>query len=242
MKKIPILLFLSYFFCNYLFGQTTGQEAVLLNPQLAAMLDTIYTDDQEDRLQINTIGKKHGWDSEALKAHLKRIEVKDSVNSIKVEKILDTYGWPGADCVGTKGNTALFLVVQHARLNLQEKYLPLMREAVSKGNARGKDLAFLEDRVALRKGEKQIYGTQIAPDPETGNYLILPLIDPANVNKRRAELKLSTFEDYIADFGLTWNVEAYQQQLPELVKRHSAYLKNKANKQLRNENQKHHKF
>ncbi len=42
-----------------------------------------------------------------------------------------------------------------------------MREAVKKGNANSSSLALLEDRVALRKGEKQIYGSQIGRDQET---------------------------------------------------------------------------
>ncbi|MEZ5038583.1 MAG: DUF6624 domain-containing protein [Saprospiraceae bacterium] len=69
-------------------------------------------------------------------------------------------GWLGADVIGNQGNSTLFLVIQHADIETQEKYLPMMRDAVSKGNARASSLALLEDRVALRKGEKQIFSTQ----------------------------------------------------------------------------------
>lgn len=43
-----------------------------------------------------------------------------------------------------------------------------MREAVEKNNARASSLALLEDRVAMRKGGKQIYGSQIKRNPESG--------------------------------------------------------------------------
>jgi hypothetical protein len=92
----------------------------------------------------------------------------------------------------------------------------MMREAVSKGNAKASSLALLEDRVALRKGQKQIYGSQIGRDQETGEYYVLPLIDPDNVDQRRAKVGLGTIQDYISNWGMTWDVEAYKKKLPEI--------------------------
>ena len=68
------------------------------------------------------------------------------------------------------------MVIQHADLKTQQKYLPIMRDAVSKGKANVGSLALLEDRVALGMGKSQIYGSQIMQDA-TGKYL-QPLIDP----------------------------------------------------------------
>jgi hypothetical protein len=227
MKKITTLTILGYLIFNYSFGQNLEKSEANLDKQLVAILDTIYLDDQDYRKQINDIGKKYGWESKELKDHLKIIQEQDSINIIKIKKILDEHGWLGADIIGNQGNTTLFLVIQHSDLKTQEEYLPLMREAVKKGNAKANNLAFLEDRVALRKGEKQIYGSQIAPDPETGEYIILPLIDPDNVDKRRTEVGLGKYQDYISDFGMTWNVEEYKKKLPELEMRHRNYLKTK---------------
>ena len=230
MRKITTLTILGYFIFNYSFGQNIEKTEVHLDKQLVTILDTIYVDDQENRKQINDIAKEYGWESKELKDHLKIIEEQDSINIIKIKKILDEHGWLGADIIGNQGNTTLFLVIQHSDLETQEKYLPMMREAVKKGNAKAYNLAFLEDRVALRKGEKQIYGSQIAPDPESGEYIILPLIDPENVDKRRAEVGLGKFQDYISDFGLTWNVEEYIKKLPELEMRYRKYLNEKRSK------------
>jgi hypothetical protein len=232
MIKITTLTILGYFIFNCSFGQNIEKAKANLDKQLVAILDTIYLDDQKYRNDqyiqgSKDIAKKYGWESKELKDHLKIIEEQDSINIIKIKKILDEHGWLGADIIGNKGNTTLFLVIQHSDLVTQEKYLPTMREAVKKGNAKTSNLAFLEDRVALRKGEKQIYGSQIAPDPETGKYIVLPLIDPENVDKRRAEVGLGKFQDYISDFGMTWNVEEYKKKLPELEMKHRNYLKTK---------------
>jgi len=118
--------------------------------------------------------------------------------------------------IGNQGNTTLFLVIQHSDIETQEKYLPMMRDALSKGNARASSLVLLEDRVALGKGEKQIYGSQVGRDQETGEYYILPLIDPDNVDKRRAEVGLETIQDYISNWEMTWDVEEYKKKLPEI--------------------------
>jgi hypothetical protein len=41
----------------------------------------------------------------------------------------------------------LFLVIQHSDSTTQEKYLPLLKQAVKDNRAFGHDLALLEDRV-----------------------------------------------------------------------------------------------
>ena len=227
MRKITVLTILGLFIFNYTFGQQIEKDTSHIDKQLAAMLDSIYQDDKKYRTQINGVANEYGWESNELKELVKLMKEQYSVNTIKVKKILDEHGWLGVDIIGSQGNTTLFLVMQHSDFETQKEYLPMMREAVKKGNANGNDLAFLEDRVALRGGEKQIYGTQIAPDPETGVYIILPLIDPENVDKRRAEIGLGKFQDYISDFGLTWNVEEYNKKLPELEIRYKEYQESK---------------
>lgn len=192
------------------------KKALAFVPGVVSILDTVYKEDQELRRQTAGIQEKYGHDSEEVRAHWRRIGQKDSINLIKVKKILDEHGWLSADLIGRQGNSALFLVIQHADIETQEKYLPMLREAVKQENAAPQDLALLEDRVALRQGKKQIYGSQIGRDPETGKYYVSPLVDPDNVNKRRAEVGLEPLQDYIAAWDITWDSEAYKKQLPEI--------------------------
>lgn len=182
---------------------------------LVAVLDTIYQKDQGYRLNADEIEEKYGRKSEEMKTYVKIIQKQDSINVVKVTSILDERGWLGPEIIGNEGNLTLFLVIQHSYPETQEKYLPMMREAVKKGNAHAVHLALLEDRVALGKGEKQIYGSQIGQDQETGEYYVLPLIDPDNVNKRRAEVGLDPIQDYISQWGLTWDLEEHKKRIIE---------------------------
>ena len=180
-----------------------------LDKPLVAILSTIYKEDQKYRHQISDVEKKYGRDSDEMKKHWNLINEKDSINLIKVTKILDERGWLGQNVIGGRGNSTLFLVIQHADIKTQQKYLPMMREAVKKGNAQAANLALLEDRVALRTGKKQIYGSQIGRDPETGEFFVSPLMAPEKVNERRASVGLGSIESYIKNWDMTWDVKKH---------------------------------
>lgn len=186
-----------------------------LNELLAAQLDTIFSEDQTDRTQIDGIEKRYGSQSKEMRLQWRIIAHKDSANVRKVKAILDKYGWLGKDIIGSKGNDALFLVIQHADMVTQENYLPLMRDAVKNGKADASSLALLEDRLALRQGKKQIYGSQMAQNPKSGAYYVSPLEDPKNVDKRRAEVQLRPIAEYVKQFGIKWSLEQYRKDLAE---------------------------
>lgn len=192
--------------------QNKDKAEANLNKPLVAQLDSIYTEDQKYRQQIDTIEKKYGWESKEMKSLWKVIDEKDSINLIKAKNILTKYGWLGSEIIGERGSLTLFLVIQHADPATREKYLPMMREAVKKGKASGGNLALLEDRVALEQGKKQIYGSQIGRDKE-GKPYILPLEDPDNVDRRRAEVGLQPLSYYVSQWQIKWNVEQYKKDL-----------------------------
>lgn len=181
-------------------------------------LITIFNDDQTSRNQYVAAQKKYGYQSKEADSLRKIVILKDSLNLIKIIKILDEKGWVGKDKVGPQANQTLFLVIQHSDLKIQEKYLPMMREALKKGNAAPSSLALLEDRVSLRQGRKQIYGSQIGTNPKTNKQYVLPLDDPDNVDKRRAEVGLGLLEDYVKNWNIVWDIDTYKKELPELEK------------------------
>jgi flagellar basal body rod protein FlgC len=157
--------------------------------------------------------EKYGSGSPEMQAFWQNIQLTDSLNQIEIAKILEKEGWPETDKIGRKGSQTIFLVIQHAPLPMQEKYLPLMRDAVKKGNVDVSSLALLEDRVALRKGGLQKYGSQIGFDDETNESYVLPLEDPERVNERRASVGLGTIEEYVSRWKIKWDPEDYKKKL-----------------------------
>jgi hypothetical protein len=193
------------------------KEEINWNRPLIAVLDTVRKDDQQYRQQLRSVEAEYGRNSKEMKAHWKTIQEKDSINLIKVRNILDTQGWLGTDVIGRDGNSTLFLVIQHADFKTQRKYLPMMRKAVKNQNANASSLAMLEDRVALRQGKRQLYGSQIGRDT-TGAYYVLPLVKPHQINKRRAKMGLGSLEKYIGHWKLTWDIDRHKQRIKQLRK------------------------
>ncbi len=199
-------------------GQARSKGSLARGPQqeidydsIAQRLTLINQDDQRYRNQMNDIVDKFGGKSPEMKSLVEKMRKADSINLIQVTSIIDAYGWLGADVIGNQGNLTLFLVIQHAPLKAQEKYLPLLRSAVKSGKANAANLALLEDRVALKNGRMQIYGSQISWNMETNEYYVLPLENPDSVDRRRAKVGLGSLAQYVKECcNLIWDVEVYK--------------------------------
>lgn len=186
---------------------------------LVALLDSLHAKDQDLRLQSADLEARYGRESTEMRAHWKRIRTTDSLNQTLVTRILDERGWLGPEVVGPRGASTLFLVIQHADLPVQQKYLPMMREAVKQGKASGSSLALLEDRVRMRQGLPQRYGSQVGRDAATGAYFLVALEDPDKVDELRAEVGLQPLADYLLNWNMIWDPEAHKRDLPELIKK-----------------------
>jgi hypothetical protein len=129
----------------------------------------------------------------------------DSSNCAQVEALIAKYGWPGKSFVGVRGNNTVFLVIQHADIAVQEKYLPMMIQSVADSQSRLCDLALLQDRVLMRNGKPQIYGSQVVRDNKTGEMVLHPIADEEHVNERRKAAGLEPIKEYAAFFGIKYS-------------------------------------
>ena len=129
-------------------------------------------------------------------ALLELAEAVDSDNRDWLRGIVEAHGWPGISRVGAAGSHEAWLLVQHADgdPDFQERCLELLRAAVPAGEAGGTDLAYLEDRVAVAHGRPQVYGTQF--HEVDGVMVPKPMVEPDNVDARRAAVGLGTLAEY----------------------------------------------
>jgi len=61
------------------------------------------------------------------------------------------------------------------------------------------DKAYFIDRLRLRSGKKQLYGTQVKKD-KNGKVEVLPMEDKEKVDERRKALGMSTLAEYLQKF------------------------------------------
>ena len=191
-------------FVIILLSHTVSWAQNALNDSLRKELEGIYAADQQPRRDVNQMIKQYGLDSPQLDSLGQFIRKIDSLNQIKIQKIIDLYGWLGKNEVGDMANQTLFLVVQHCDVAVQEKYLPLFRKSVSNLQSNTYDLALMEDRILVSKGKKQLYGSQIRRNSQTNQYEVLPIEDIKNVDKRRKKMGLSPLADYLRGFGIEY--------------------------------------
>ncbi|MBL7806817.1 MAG: hypothetical protein JNN28_03325, partial [Saprospiraceae bacterium] len=171
--------------------------------ELADKLKILLEKDQSPRLQLEEIEAKYHRDSPEYQAFMRSWMDNDSICLQQAEAIIAKYGYPGKTMVGEYSNV-IWLIIQHAPLEKQEHYFPLIDEAAQKGELDKSAWALLVDRIRMYKGQPQIYGSQVVPDPATGKMKFHTIEDEPNVNKRRAEVGLGPLEEYAKRMGVEW--------------------------------------
>jgi carboxyl-terminal processing protease len=172
---------------------------------LAKELEELGVKDQTLRKLLPETIELFGRESEEYKHIWSLIHQQDSVCTVKLLAILEQEGWVGTSRVGATANQAIWLILQHAELSTQEKYLPLLEKSVSQDESPGWHLAYLQDRVSVRKGDKQVYGTQALWDDSLQKNVIQPIEDVKNVNQRRAKLGLGSIEEHAESNGYVFD-------------------------------------
>lgn len=112
----------------------------------------------------------------------------DSLNLVRVESIFKVHGYPGKALVGEPTNKSAWFVIQHSP-KIPE-YLPMMKEAASKGDLDKDLVAMMEDRYLMGRGKAQIYGSQgitLNDNSDDAINIIWPIENPDQVNARRTQ-------------------------------------------------------
>lgn len=120
-------------------------------------------------------------------------------NAERLVEIINEFGWPGSSLVGEDGAEAAWLIAHHAigEPALQRRCLALLQAAAEAGDAPPSQAAYLEDRIRVFEGRKQLYGTQIdyGPDGAPGPF---PIEDSDGVDERRRAAGLEPLAQRIA--------------------------------------------
>lgn len=106
------------------------EDSTKFNLSLVKELEQIHSDDQEVRIRLNKKTVTPGLKKEILK----EMQIVDSINLVKIDKIFNEYGYPSRELVGKDGNFTPALVIHHSNsLEDRIKYLPLLEKAVEDG-------------------------------------------------------------------------------------------------------------
>ena len=139
----------------------------------------------------------------------------DSLNRVVVDSLLQN-GWP--EGLSEQSNQTIWLIIDHADVEYQERYLPLIEQQAVRGTINPSDYATLLDRVNVRRQRPQRYGTQTGykqRDDEVFTF-VYPIEDIDALDSLRLSVGLDSMHLYLRqvsemlgteikiDPGLTW--------------------------------------
>ena len=171
-----------------------------MKDEAIAALMTRFEKGQAIRAQLWQLEQTQGASEDKKKLLLDQMVELDRGNTTRLTEILEREGWPDVRVVGEEASKAVFLVLQHADLDTQVKFLPLLREATQAGAMKSTALPMLEDRVCMRQGRDQIYGSQLTRGAN-GEAMLWPIEDVAHVDERRARMGMEPLAEYLRRAG-----------------------------------------
>ena len=130
-------------------------------------------------------------------AQVRRMMHSDSSNTAWLKTYVARWGFPTSAQMGHEAVNAAFLIVQHSIQDtaFMRSMLPAVEEASKRGDLKGGDVAMLFDRVEVKAGRPQRYGTQLSL--HDGHWVLDPIADSAHVDERRREMGLPPLSVYL---------------------------------------------
>lgn len=116
----------------------------------------------------------------------------DQANREFIELFFDESGWPTISEYGGDAERSFWLMVQHGPVELQERALPILEQLYPLGETNPRHYAMLFDRVSMRNGHPQRYGSQF--ECRNGYWSLYELEAPDSVNERRASMGMEPLE------------------------------------------------
>lgn len=158
-------------------------------------LSAMATADQALRTRIDHLDPE----SPAQRKLRSHVTLVDRSNTERLKTWIARCGWPSRKQYGDQAAGDAWLLAQHADHDLafQKRALVLIeRDAEESGKGIDQEFALLADRVAVAEKRPQRYGTQLAFGANGCDLDFFPMEDRAQVEARRAQLKLPSLEAY----------------------------------------------
>ena len=144
---------------------------------------------------------------DSLIAGVEAVEKVDTKNISIIDSLL-RYGLP--ENLTPQSYKTIWIVIDHASLDKQEQYLPLIEEMSQNGLIGKDEHAILYDRIAMKRNCPQRYGSQTVQfgKPDAMNLYVYPVENPALLDSLRASVGMSSMEEYLKQLTKTTGIEA----------------------------------
>src|SRR5690606_13427061 len=121
-------------------------------------------------------------------------------NTVRLNEIIEQYGWPNRNMIGKDGTWMAWAIAQHSHdLSFQKKCLKLLENTLSTNEPEPVLYAELYDRICRNTNRKQKFGQAIIE--ENGIKTFYPIEKESEVDERRKSIglePLKVFENKLA--------------------------------------------
>ena len=182
------------------------------NKSTDAILAEVWDRDQSIRYQMIELTKAVTVDG--------RTELVDSlIATSEAVNLIDAKNMSIVDSIINKGlglnltpqsYKTIWIVIDHASLDKQEQYIPLMEKWSHDGLIGKDEYAVLYDRVAMKNNRPQRYGSQTVQFGVNNNtqLYVYPVENPNLLDSLRASVGLSSMADYLELLTKTTGIDA----------------------------------
>lgn len=149
----------------------------LSHPEIRIELKQMWKKDQE------LVGK---WDEQKI--------IVDQ-NTLRLNQIIEQYGWPTHNMIGRDGSWMAWAIAQHSHNpDFQKKCLNLLENILNSNESEPILYAELNDRICRNTNQKQKFGMAIIE--ENGIKKFYPIENESEVDKRRKSIGLESIQVY----------------------------------------------
>lgn len=125
---------------------------------LDSLLRVVHDRDQAVRAEVIRLSQQTPPAVDSLMAAYGRMQAVDAENQRVVSELLEGGGWP--EGLSEAANETIWLVIDHADLEMQRRWMPLIEAQMAAGRVSKSSYATLLDRMLMRERRPQRYGTQ----------------------------------------------------------------------------------
>lgn len=122
----------------------------------------------------------------------------DLENELKLKRIIADNGTLTCQMIGSDAMNGVFYIAQHSRdLGWQIEMIEHLQRPISEGCLERSAYAYLRDRISVREGNNQLFGTQVRlVDRKKEIVEFFPIADSLNVDLRRKKYNLEPIAFY----------------------------------------------
>lgn len=176
------------------------------------ILAEVWKKDQDIRVQmlkLNTAVIVEGRTEliDSLVSVSEEVERIDDENLVIVEDVLQQ-GLPAG--LSADSYNTIWIVIDHASIEKQEEYLPIVEQMSAEGLIPIDKHAILLDRVAMRQKRPQRYGSQVLQfgQADAVKSYVWPVENPMVLDSLRSSVGMCPIADYVNQITETTGIEA----------------------------------